>query len=152
MRTQLAFAVILSVVFLGCKKESQASAETIETVPAQTVSEKNCYEFVKGKDTVRLSVVETLKVVNGELEYHWAEKDRNSGTITGKFVGDTLYADYTFNSEGISSVREVAFLKSQNNLIEGFGEVVSTDNKQVFKSPKQLKFEGGIVLTKASCK
>ncbi len=152
MRIQLIFAVILTLAFLGCKKETQTSVETIENLPSQTVSEKNCYEFVKGKDSVRLSVVETLKMVTGELDYHWAEKDRSSGTITGKFVGDTLYADYTFNAEGVSSVREVAFLKSENTLIEGFGEVMNTDNKQVFKSPKKLQFEGSIVLTKAPCK
>ncbi len=152
MKTHWALILFLAFSFLGCKKEAQNSVEPIETAPTPTVSEKNCYELVKGKDTVRITLEETLKGINGTLDYHWAEKDRNTGTFTGKFVGDTLYADYTFSSEGVSSIREVAFLKREHTLVEGFGEVVNTDSKQVFKSPKKLQFEGSIVLIEAPCK
>ena len=66
--------------------------------------------------------------------------------------GDTLVADYTFNSEGKLSTRQVAFLKKDGKLMEGFGEVVEKDGKIYFKSISDLKFDDAIEFTKINCK
>ena len=154
MKVHIVLLGLVLAVSIGCKK-----TETTETVlapesalPEKQIEEKMCYEFIKGKDTVTLSLVQNSNNVNGELNYHWAEKDRNRGTISGIFIGDTLYADYTFMSEGVTSVRETAFVKNGDQLVEGYGDVLEKDNKQVFKDLKTLKFEGGIVLTKTRCR
>lgn len=66
-----------------------------------------------GKDSIFLQLHIDNNIVNGDLEYKRFEKDRNKGTIKGMFRGDTLFADYTFMSEGVMSVREVMFLKKE---------------------------------------
>jgi hypothetical protein len=65
--------------------------------------------------------------------------------------GDTLVADYTFMSEGVSSVREVVFLQKDGTLIEGYGDVVDANNKVSFKDKKKLKFDAKNTLTKVDC-
>jgi hypothetical protein len=56
-------------------------------------------------------------------------------------------------SEGVSSIREVAFLKKGSTYVEGYGDVVDDNKGKVtFKDTKQLKFEGNIVLSKIDCK
>ena len=85
------------------------------------------------------------------MVYNFFEKDKNSGTVSGMFKGDTLYADYTFQSEGTSSVRETVFIKKGNTLVEGFGEITEKDNKQIFKDKKALKFDESVVLNKVEC-
>ena len=82
--------------------------------------------------------------------YQLKEKDRNDGTLRGTINGDTLIADYTFSSEGMLSMRQVAFLKEQNNLKEGFGELKLNNNQWVFTNPQELQFTG-FVLTPTPC-
>lgn len=65
--------------------------------------------------------------------------------------GDTLIVDYTFDSEGSESVREVVFLKRNNQLIEGFGDVEEKDGKTVFKDKSKLIFGNSIVFKKVDC-
>jgi hypothetical protein len=82
--------------------------------------------------------------------YQLKERDRNNGTLQGTIKGDTLIADYTFSSEGMVSVRQVAFLKQQEGLREGFGELKQKNNQWVFANPRALQFTG-FVLTPAAC-
>lgn len=155
MKTQILTISLLLALTLSCNKKS----ETIETEqevqteePKVAVIEKECFELVKGNDTITLSLTSSANNVNGELKYDWFEKDGNTGTYSGIFIGDTLFADYTFQSEGMTSVRETVFVKSGNTLVQGFGDMEEKGNKQVFKDPKKLKFDNSIVLMKSDCK
>lgn len=89
--------------------------------------------------------------IKGYLTYSLYQKDKNNGTFEGEMHHDTLIADYTFNSEGNTSVREIAFLLKDTLLIEGYGEMKYKGEKLVFKNTKYLSFPGTIVLRKTSC-
>jgi len=56
-------------------------------------------------DTIRLNLTQQGTDVSGPLAYLLTEKDSNTGTLSGQMRGDTLIADYTFQSEGEESVR-----------------------------------------------
>ena len=77
----------------------------------------DCYTFTAKKDTAILHINVAENMVSGDLEYRFFEKDHNKGTIKGKIVGDTLIANYTFLSEGTTSVREVVMIKKDNNFV-----------------------------------
>jgi hypothetical protein len=79
------------------------------------------------------------------------EKDSNKGKLEGKLYGDTLVADYKFMSEGIESVRQVAFLIKDSVAIEGYGDIEQKDGKTVFKNLKSLDFTHGLPLAKVDC-
>ncbi|MNE98222.1 hypothetical protein D3C80_1967130 [compost metagenome] len=67
--------------------------------------------------------------------------------------GDTIIAEYTFDSEGMRSVREVVFVKrADGNIYEGTGEVMEKGGKMVFKDRSTLKFSPAMVFTKTDCK
>lgn len=114
-------------------------------------SPNRCYAYLSDKDTVRLQLSVDGKNVTGDLSYHLYEKDANNGTIRGYMSGDTLVADYTFTSEGMESVRELRFLKSDDIMIEGIGEMEETGGKMVYKTPGSIRYMGGMVLRKGSC-
>ncbi|RYG11970.1 MAG: hypothetical protein EOO07_19775 [Chitinophagaceae bacterium] len=90
-------------------------------------------------------------VTSGKLNYKLKEKDSNTGTIKGEMRGDTLLAEYTFNSEGTQSVRQVAFIKKGDQLLEGFGDVEQKDGKMVFKNTPKLTYGQSIVFEKVDC-
>jgi len=85
------------------------------------------------------------------MNYCIAGKDKNTGTLQGQVRGDTIFADYTFWSEGKQSVRQVAYLKKDNSLLEGYGDAQEQGGKMVFKNTGALNFGKGVVLQKVNC-
>lgn len=112
---------------------------------------KLCYAQ-KNKDTVLLNIELNGDKVTGKLYINRFEKDLNSGTIDGEMKGDTLFADYTFNAEGMQSVREVVFLKKDSSIIEGYGPVkYDSNNKAVFTNKNSLVFDEKMKLGEVEC-
>ena len=149
-----AIGILLICVFISCKKEIKEKHLVPEKAFIEEPVSKGCYRSVINKDTILMNL--TLKgneLVSGNLDYNFFEKDENKGLLVGELKGDTLFADYTFMSEGVLSMREVVFLKQGNNYVEGFGDVVDDNKGKVtFKDKKQLKFDGKVVLLKVDCK
>ena len=133
-----------SVVF-ACNNADESSAPTTDTivtdslpvVPALVVQ---CYENQNGADTVQLQIADSSGMISGRLNYRIEGKDANTGSFSGKWYGDTLVADYSFRSEGVRSVRQIAFLKKDSFLIEGFGPVTQENKQMKFKSRDSLSF------------
>lgn len=151
--------ILLSAVFISvlvsCKneKEMEKAPVSLDGIDLKPVSEE-CYSAIIKKDTISMSLnLKGSQVVSGNLSYKFFEKDKNEGTLVGVIKQDTLVAEYTFMSEGVSSVRQVVFLKQGNTYVEGYGDVVDDNKGKVtFKDINQLKFKGNIVLSKVDCK
>jgi hypothetical protein len=110
-----------------------------------------CYTYTIKKDSAFLRINITDNVVSGDLEYNNFEKDSNKGTIKGKMLGDTLLADYTFLSEGVTSIREIAMIRKGADFVEGFGEAEETNGKMSFINRSKLNFKKGMVFKKTNC-
>lgn len=155
MKTKILVFSMAVASFASCgkKEEKQVVTEQEMEQPEIVIQDKECYLWTsKGKDTIKMSVTTANGGnVSGDLEYNFFEKDGNTGKFSGVAKGDTLYVTYDFESEGMKSTRESAFLKQGNNLIEGFGEVETNGNSQTFKDKKALKFDAGITLKKVDC-
>ncbi|WP_316827167.1 hypothetical protein [Pedobacter miscanthi] len=137
----------------GTAKKTQAKIDSTIVTNAETAPNAiQCYQYIKNRDTATLSLKNEDNKVTGTLGYNLYEKDKNAGTIAGVIKGDTIIASYTFQSEGQTSVREVAFLKKGDQLIEGFGDVQEVKGETKFKDINQLKFEGSMAFGKIECK
>jgi len=156
MKNRILAIAACGILFTNCNKK--AETEIKETVapdadaPAIVAVEKECFQFVKNKDTVTLSLTRNENDATGELTYNWFEKDDSKGVYKGTFKGDTLVADYTFNAEGTSSVREVVFLRKGDSFLPGYGDMEEKGNKSVFKNHKKLQFDENVILAKTNCK
>lgn len=148
------FALTLSVALMNCQGNqsisSSAGRDTTGSSPV-AVGTARCYAYASAQDTLRLMVSGTGEAVTGTLVYQLREKDRNVGTLRGQMRGDTLFAEYTFRSEGVESVREVAFLLRDNRAVEGYGTVTEQNGKVRFVSGSDLKFGSAFVLTQTDC-
>ncbi|WP_437917732.1 hypothetical protein [Sphingobacterium sp. LRF_L2] len=141
-------------LFTAC---GQASKST-DTDSASVNSESNkaintedlvgSYAYEASGDTVSLHLTIQGDKAMGHLTYAWKEKDRNAGTIEGQLKDSLLIADYTFDSEGQSSIRQVAFVLNGKTATEGYGYMEEKDGKLIFKNIDSLRFETGMVLTK----
>ncbi len=138
----------------ACNSEKKVAPENdsvLNKKAEEPVAQNACYRSLFKRDTVTLYLEVNNNKITGNLVYNLFEKDKNSGVIAGQMKGDTLLAEYTFMSEGMNSVREVAFLKKGNNLVEGYGDMVEKDGKLVFKNTSALNFENKIILVKEDC-
>lgn len=145
---------IMAIVSCG-KKEEEKTVVTEKEMeqPEITIQDKECFLWTsKGKDTIKMSITTANgDNVSGNLEYNFFEKDGNLGTVSGLKKGDTIYVTYDFQSEGMQSTRESAFLIKGNTLVEGFGEIETKGSNQTFKDKKTLKFDGSVTLNKVDC-
>ena len=157
MKKLSALPIIILGVFISCKKEITLPPPQIEPNPPKEAelvepAGDQCYTSKLNGNIVALSFnVNSHQEVNGKLSYNITGKDKNEGTIVGNMKGDTLIADYTFMSEGVSSVREVVFLQKDGAFIEGYGDVTDANDKVTFKDKKKLKFDAKNTLIKSDC-
>ena len=155
----LAFIII---AFTSCEKKSTeiipdsttltdslTVPETTEPIESSTL--QTCYLGATGKDSVFISLDDNLGTITGKMRYKNFEKDSSFGDVIGTQIGDTLKLNYTFVSEGVSSDREIFFLKKMDNLVEGIGEHKVESNKDVYATPSKLKYEGN-ALKQVDCK
>lgn len=134
-------------------KEAKSKIDsTITSGETNNTSASECYQYLKNRDSAFLTLKIDGDQFTGALSYNLFEKDKNAGNIAGIVKGDTLIAEYTFQSEGSSSTRQVAWLKQGDRLQEGFGDVEEVDGKTRFKNTSTLKFGEALVFAKTSCK
>ena len=119
--------------------------------PQKKDPQTNCYRYASPTDTIALQIVHVADSINGNLVYKLSGKDKNSGTLQGQMHGDMLVANYTFNSEGMSSVREVAFKLTGGSFIEGYGDIDVQNNVVRFKDINNLKFNDAFKLVEFAC-
>lgn len=151
--------LIFCVLFIttSCKTDvkndnNETTTEDTTTVTKPLSRTVRCYEYDNKKDTVSMKTYTQNDSIYGTLSYNFFEKDKNTGSISGKMIGEIMVLDYTFNSEGTSSVRQVAFKKNGKYLTEGYGESFEKDGKMVFKNVFALDFSGKTVLEEINCR
>lgn len=157
MSSQFLIGLVGLMWLAGCQSRTANQTEAanrdtnsaVTSAPAAVAGQ--CYAYVSARDTIRLKLVPSGDSLTGELVYKLAEKDQNTGTLRGQMRGDTLLAQYTFQSEGTESVREVAFLKQGNTLLEGFGPVAEQQGRLVFSDRSRLTFTSTLPLTSTDC-
>jgi len=141
-KTWLIIATIILAYSCNNGKENNENTTLTDANSSKNLEGHHCYLYATSQDTVSMSIDVSGLVVTGELNYNFHEKDRNRGKLTGKINGDTLLADYTFISEGVESIRQVAFVRKGDSLVEGYGESEEKSGKTVFKNSDALKFTG----------
>ncbi len=147
--------VVTSGILISCNNQSTNNSAVPQTTnteqPAKDNQANHCYAYTTDKDSVLMEITTSGNSVSGTLTYKILEKDQNRGTIRGTMNGDTLIAAYKFMSEGIESVREVAFIKKGNDFIEGFGEVEEVNGAMKFKDISRINYSSNMVLRRVEC-
>jgi len=94
---------------------------------------QSCYHATVGDSNSLLQIKDSsADQLTGELIFQNYEKDSSYGVFTGKFAADQLTIDFTFQSEGIESKRQIVLTKSADQLSgEGYTYKPVDDCKKV---------------------
>lgn len=143
----------LAVSLFSCKnKEGKPKAATVQETVEEAVMptiEKGCYSYNENGSMVNLEITKNDNPVAGNLTYALAEKDKNTGTFSGEFKDGKLLATYTFQSEGMESKRQVAFMLKDNQLVEGYGAL--NEEGTMFIAVDSINYSSTMPLTKTDC-
>lgn len=152
MKFQVSLTLILILLFASCKKSKEQDPEiSLDKITDQSLNNIECFRYSKNNDTIFISLTSNDSIVSGNLTYNLFEKDRNKGNFKGEWKGDSLFADYEFKSEGLLSTREIFFFKTDSGLVEGYGPVMDTLNKVVFRDHSTLVLNQNILLKPVKC-
>jgi hypothetical protein len=103
---------------------------------------KGCYISRLGKDVYVFNILNSQGgLVSGRLSYKNHQKDSSSGAFLGIFRDNILLGDYSFVSEGSSSIRQLIFKKTGNNLVQGFGPTTTAGDREVFVNTNDIVFD-----------
>lgn len=147
----LAVAVFAAVACRGPREDSPIDAHFSPDSVAKADIMEDCFQFVNGKDTIRLRIQPEEVNVTGELAYLFFEKDKSWGTIEGTLEDSLLIAEYTFLAEGDTSVRQVVFKRFEEGWREGHGEINEVDGVVVYKNIDSLDYDHEINLVSIPC-
>jgi hypothetical protein len=82
-----------------------------------------CYVASLQKDVYTLTILsQEGETFTATLSFNNFEIDSSSGTYNGTYKDGILLGDYSFYSEGMFSVMQVIFKKTENGFVRGLGE------------------------------
>lgn len=125
--------------------ERSSSSAALDTTLA------GCYSSIMNRDTAALQIETRGAVVAGPLSYKLFEKDRNDGSFQGEVRDNILSGWYLFKSEGVISVRQVAWKINGTELWPGIGEIVQRGDTSAFRDINQLRFDSTHKFTRVPC-
>ena len=152
-KTLLAFILLAG----SCNNEGKTSTQvkkdsiTPANVVVNDTLSSGCYSQIVQRDTSSLQLQKKDSSLTGALSYSIYQKDRNDGTVMAEQSGDIIKGWYLFKSEGIISVRQVAWKINGEELWPATGEVTQKNDTTMFAKPDQLKFDSTRPFKKIPC-
>jgi len=145
----------------ACNNPGEKISDTGRTPDSTTASTSStagldttlagCYSSVYNRDTSAMQIETKGAVVGGPLSYSLFEKDRNDGSFQGEVNGNVLLGWYLFRSEGVMSVRQVAWKIKGSQLWPANGELQQRGDTMMFKNVEQLQYDSLHPFVKVAC-
>jgi hypothetical protein len=149
MAKNLMGSILLSGLLAACGNRQVAG--TTNNPNNKETKHAACYHYVGGSDSIRMQLIIADSVIKGTLLYDAAGRESQAGFFTGQVRGDTLFAEYTFKAGRQAGVREVAFLRRKDGLLEGTGPSENRSGKTVYANPSALTFPEERLLKAVDC-
>lgn len=156
MKKQILLSASILLLLIGCKNEPKETPKPTvpvaeETVPKTEIDvpKTECYSVNKNGNLISMELNYSKDGASGTLNYALKEKDVNAGTFVGQVKDSILIAEYTFQSEGVESKRQIAYKLKGNRIVEGYGEMNNEGTQ--FKDVSKLNFDSKMPLERISC-
>ncbi|MCH5596500.1 hypothetical protein [Niabella ginsengisoli] len=144
----LLFLALISIVSCtsptGKDTENEPKIENVSVEPKAIAGGEQCYLFIAVKDTYALKLNIIDNTVKGTAVYKNYEKDSSHGAVEGEVDGDIIHLWYSFQSEGMNSVRELYFKKNGDQLTTGIAEEQVKGDSAYVPDKNSVKYSGPV--------
>ncbi|WP_153797182.1 hypothetical protein [Foetidibacter luteolus] len=160
MVTRYMLILIATTIVSTACGDSDSTTDTVvgnDTATKETTLAYNadsltgCYRMVKDRDTADLQLTAGNGKITGSLTYSIFEKDSNKGDLQGELKDSLIWAFYTFQSEGVTSVREIVFKVTDGGLQEGIAPVMVRNDSAFFAKDSAFRFMEDRPYEKVTC-
>ena len=147
----------MTLIAFACNDNTKATVNTTDTLAKQDTTPladtaiSGCYSMTANRDTASLQLQRKGTIITGSLSYNLFEKDHNDGTFQGEMGNGLLTGWYLFRSEGVISVRQVAWKIGNGYLWPGNGEVMMRHDTTMFVNVDKLSFDQSRAFVKVKC-
>jgi hypothetical protein len=148
----LSLSALATFTFYSCGNQNKTTNNQDSTTTEVNTNNLNCYMAVNEADTAYLKINQKGKNVTGELNFDFDKKQSSSGQISGEFIGDTLYVDYSYMLNGVAYKNPQVFLRKDNQFLQGSGELEVYVGRTYFKKSVPINFNNGFVFELGTCK
>jgi hypothetical protein len=101
-----------------------------------------CYVATLQKDRFILDITShSGENIEASVAFKNFEKDSSTGTLVGTFDGEILFGIYTFQSEGMTSRRELTFKYVDGGWYSGYGPVEVNGDFESFVRPLDITWD-----------
>ncbi len=162
------FSLLFVPLFFACNNSTQTVADNSDSPHLENKRHQNdlasgqdqnvigldfsgCYRQAVKRDTILLQIHQSGSTISGTMQFDNYEKDSSHGTVKGQVHGDTLTLWYDFNSEGMHSVMEIIYKKTDDGLVRAVGAILSKGDTTMYKDRGNLQFDPRQALTKIKC-
>jgi hypothetical protein len=125
----------------GTEKKKEAGATKLDS------ANMKCYSAVDSVDSASLQLITDKEgKITGSLVINYLDKPDSRGDILGKFHGDTLFVDYSFQVGATNKTfykNPLALLNKDGKLFMGVGQIQTFLGKSSFVDNKRINFERG---------
>lgn len=155
--------LFIGIIAISCNNNYPAGSETTTSkdtaltttppvaAPVIDTAIIGCYNWIKGRDTAILQLEVKGGNITGSLEYDFYEKDRNDGTVQAELNNGLIIGWYLFRSEGVMSVRQVAWKTASQKLYPATGEMIQRNDTLMFKNIDRLNIDSSNAFRKVPC-
>lgn len=146
--------VLVILIGLALYYEMKEPESVLEdnSVVVTTPDIKGCYVATLAKDVYTLKVEDQDgEAVSGRLVFKNFEKDSSAGNFEGTYRNGLLFGNYTFQSEGSTSVLNMIFKRTGADFIRGYGDMNAAGD--TFADINKITFDSDSVFkaTTADC-
>jgi hypothetical protein len=137
----LSLAITLGL-FYGCGQKNTDKLSTEDQM--NQVLKSETYTAIYERDTAMISIIRKGAKIEGKLSFSYGSGIREAGTLKGVVKGDTLLADYHYQSQkGQWQRNPVALLKKGGLLYMGVGETKFAWGRTYFANTAAIDYEKG---------
>lgn len=144
-KSSLVCALLVCIGLQSCKNSEKEKTVTPVATEAENPADFDYYQALYEQDTIDLKI---KAVAAGKIDGTMTMKIFNmpvkEGELVGEFRGDTLFASYTFIQGGYEKKtykNPMAFLKKENQLILGNGQIETSMGASYFVKGTPIDFE-----------
>jgi len=150
---------LVLLVMLACNNSREQPSDSQETNDSvdKTVttlvdtSVAGCFSQINNRDTAWMQLDAKGITMTGPLSYRIFEKDRNEGTVQAEVTNGVLIGWYLFRSEGLMSVRQVAWKINKDQLWPATGEMKQRNDSMVFANEAALTYDSARPFIRVTC-
>jgi hypothetical protein len=118
----------------------------------QSDPEEWCYAMREGEKMRFLKLAIHGDEVLGMLQNHLPGTSWKSGSVSGSMEGDTLFLRFMYSENGKDTIRQIAFLRQGERLLDGAGPLMENAFGDLVFDRSQLQFTPDNAMTRVDCR